>query len=203
MSKLEAFLKHNIEDYLIHDLREMQRTEVTYPLLMTTFAGIELLGALFSNSRFDTYSGDTYFRFYWDQYLYPTLANKESIGQQLYSLLRHGIAHAFFVKGPVTIGRSQPSNHLTINADGVLYVDAVLMADNFVSSYSERVKPLLTDPTSAVIMEMSRRMNEMELAYAEEAAKKLHASHFPSGTVATTAAVSHSFGPGLKIENDS
>src|SRR5215475_6782782 len=162
MSNVEAFLKHNIDDYMIHDLRAMQRIEVTFPLLMTTFAGIELLGALFSRSEFNRNSGGVYFRFYWNQYLYPTLANKESIGDQLYSLLRHGIAHAFLVKGPVNVGRSQPSNHLTIN-NGVLYVDAVLMADDFIKSYTELVKPILTDITSDVVIEMSKRMDEIEL----------------------------------------
>jgi len=202
MSNVEAFLKHNIDDYMIHDLRAMQRIEVTFPLLMTTFAGIELLGALFSRSEFNRNSGGVYFRFYWNQYLYPTLANKESIGDQLYSLLRHGIAHAFLVKGPVNVGRSQPSNHLTIN-NGVLYVDAVLMADDFIKSYTELVKPILTDITSDVVIEMSKRMDEIELAYAEQAAKKLQASHFPSGTVATTVSVSHSFAPRSKIDTDS
>jgi hypothetical protein len=202
MSNLETFLKHNIEDYLIHDLRKMQRIEVTYPLLMTTFAGIELLGAIFSKSTFDTNSGDRYFRSYWNQYLYPTLANKEAIGEQLYKLLRHGIAHAFLLKGSVFVGRSQPSDHLTRNADGVLYVDAVLMADHFVASYDANVKPIVTVAYSNVVLEMSKRMGEIKSKYEEQAGKH-DRSIFPIGTVATTAAVSHSFDPRSKTKGDS
>lgn len=188
MSNLEAFLKHNIEDYLIHDLREMQRIEITYPLLMTTFAGIELLGALFSKSKFDTNRGHEYFRFYWNEYLYPGLPHKEAIGNQLYQLLRHGIAHAFLLKGSIFVGRSEPSDHLTKNADGILYVDAVRIADDFIASYNANVKPIVA------VLEMSKRMDEIKAKFDEQAGKH-DRSVFPLGTVATTAAVSHSLDP--------
>lgn len=203
MSNLEDFLRHNVENYMIKDLREMQRIPVTYPLLMTTFAGIELLGALFSNSKFNTYSGEQYFCCYWNQYLYPTLANKESIGEQLYNLMRHGIAHAFLLKGPVVVGRSQPGSHLTVNADGILYVDAVLMADDFVKSYNENVRPIITDINSDVVLGVSKRMDEIKLEYEKQAGKKFRPTDFPLGTEATTAALSHSVSPGSKTECDS
>lgn len=205
MSKLEEFLDHNVEGYMFNDLREMQSISVTYPLLMTTFAGIELLGALFSKSEFDTYSGGEYFSSYWNEHLYPSLKDKEKFGPQLYRLIRHGIAHAFLLKGHIVVGRSLPSLHLTWTA-GVLYVDAVRMANDFMVSYSEKVKPLIANITSNVVVGMSKRLAEMEAEYKKQAEAQYHPSDFPSATVATTAAVSHSIAlpdPGFRSERDS
>ncbi len=116
MKDLEAFLKHNVEGYLFSDLREMQRIPIGYPLLMATFAGIELLGALLSTSQFDKEKGSDYFTSYWTTWLYPNLNNTETIGRVLYKLVRHGIAHSFMLKGPIVIVHSQPGIHLIKNS---------------------------------------------------------------------------------------
>ena len=116
---------------------------------------------------------------------------------------RHGIAHAFLLKGAILVGSSYPSDHLTINADGILYVDADLMADDFVRSYTQRITPMLTNTTTETFKEMSMRVDEIMSEYDKQAAKKFQPAKFPSGTVATTAAVSHSYVPRSKTESDS
>jgi hypothetical protein len=73
MTSLIAFLDHNIDSYLFGDLSAMrpvvEKTGVKggglgYPTLMSTYAGIEFLGALLSKKPFDTFGGRTYFESY-------------------------------------------------------------------------------------------------------------------------------------------
>ena len=194
MSALEEFLAHNVEGYIFNDLREMQVIPVAYPLLMTTFAGIELLGALISKSKFDAFKGSDYFISYWTGYLYPNLPDKETIGKQLYQLIRNGIAHAFILKGPIAIARSQPSLHLH-RIDGVLYLDAVKMADDFIASYNDKLKLVITGSKTDVAVCMAERLEEIKQKYEKQAANQYVASVYPAGRVATTAVVSHSILP--------
>ena len=195
MTTLEAFLHHNIEGYLFHDLREMQRVPVGYPMLMTTFAGIELLGALLSASGFNTRSGPIYFSSYWETHLYPRLKDTKAIGNEIYQLVRHGIAHNFLLKGPMAVVRSEPTVHLTLDSDGNRLVDAVQLATDFMDSFTARVKPLVGSTAGeANGLTMVARLQEMETASRAQAA--VHAvTSFPSGGVATTAAMSHSIAP--------
>jgi hypothetical protein len=191
MSNLEAFLQHNVEGYLFGDLREMQCVPVGYPLLMTAFAGIEMLGALLSTSRFSARNGPTYFGSYWKTHLYPSLKGTEGIGNVLYKLARHGIAHAFVVKGPIGVVRSQPTLHLTQDSQGMFFIDAVQLANDFMESFEARVKPLVASVTGAINRTtMSARLQEMETDYQTQAATLLVTPVFPSARVATTAAVS-------------
>lgn len=196
MTNLEAFLQHNVEGNLFRDLREMQRVPIAYPLLMTTFAGIELLGALLSVSRFKTGRGAIYFSSYWKTHLYPRLKNTEAIGNVFYQLVRHGIAHHFVLKGPMAVVRSEPTVHLTQDCDGNRLVDAVQLATDFMDSFTARVKPLVASTAGEVnSMTMAARLQEIETAFRAQAATQLVTSIFPSATVATTAAVSHSIAP--------
>jgi len=75
---IEEFLKVNIEGYLLNDLENManyrkdpskQYGELAYPMIISTIAGMELLGALLDPGKFDKYKGNEYFRHYWEQYL--------------------------------------------------------------------------------------------------------------------------------------
>ena len=192
MSDLRDFLEQNVEGYLFNDIRTMQEVPVAYPLLMTTFAGVELLGALLSTSQFDAFKkGREYFVSYWSNYLCPKLPNTESIGEQLYQLIRHGVAHAFIIKGPIAVGRNPEDPHLTVDG-GVLYVNAVTMSQQFATSYYERVKPLLSEPPSQQAVTMSQRLAEMKRIYQKQFSEKYKASAYPSGQTATSAAVSHS-----------
>jgi hypothetical protein len=194
MPDLNAFVEHNIEGYLFNDLRHMQQIPVGYPLLMATFAGIELLGALTSPATFNPYRGSSYFQSYWTAHLYPRLKDTNRIGKVLYKLVRHGIAHGFVLKGPIGVTRDATHLHLTRNADGIIRVDAVRLADDFMTSFETSVRPLLTSSSSMVnASTMSARLHEIDAAYQEEYQKE--AAKFPVTTadaVAETAAVSHS-----------
>jgi hypothetical protein len=196
MSDLEAFLRHNVEGYLFGDLREMQKIEVGYPLLMTTFAGIELMGALLSSNPFQAHSrGADYFKSYWKGYLYPNLTDSEMIGGVLYQLMRHGIAHGFVLKGPIGVVRNEPVIHLRRDTSGIIYVDAVRLADDFMASYSVYVKPLVTSDTATGATSIGQRLAEMDSAYQAQASKLSPLSAFAFGPIAETAAISQSITP--------
>ena len=192
MSELTDFLEQNVEGYLFNDLREMQAVPVAYPLLMTTFAGVELLGALLSTSEFKAFNkGHEYFDSYWSNYLCPMLPNRKSIGEQLYQLVRHGVAHAFVIKGPIAVGRNPEDPHLAIH-DGVLYLNAVKMAEEFIISYYKRLKPLVSEATGSHAVMMAKRLDEMKKIYGKQFSERYEPRVFPSGSPATSAAVSHS-----------
>jgi len=72
MPNVTTFIDHDIRGNLFRDLRAMQKIPVTFPLLMSTCAGIELAGALLcgDGEKFNCYQGRTYFSNFWTQYLY-------------------------------------------------------------------------------------------------------------------------------------
>ena len=203
MADLTKFLKKNVEGYLFHDLQSLigpaplpDQTDsgVGYPLLMTSFAGIELLGALLSVKKFDTNSGSTYFKSYWTIYLYPSLQDGNMIADSLCQLVRHGIAHAYVLKGQIGVGRRQPALHLKRDASGLVYVDAVKLAEDLIKSYETKIFSIVSSKTGNVNGNtMAQRLNEMEQAYKAQAISRPLPA-FPS-TVAESAAVSTSFVP--------
>ena len=196
MTALEQFIVHNVEGYLFGDLRRLQTIEVGYPLLMTTFAGVELLGALTSASSFGVNKGFAYFLSYWENYLYPQGKNSRQIGEVLYQLVRHGIAHGFVLKGPIGVLRSDSASHLTIDPSGLILVDAVQLSNDFMKSFSDNVKPLLSTTSGAVnALSLGSRLSEMTALYEMQAKKWPTAPVFPIGTVAASTAISQSVAP--------
>lgn len=196
MNDLEAFLQHNVEGYLFGDLREMQRIPIGYPVLMTAFAGVELLGALLSPLPFNTFQGAVYFNSYWQTHLYPKLKDAETVGNVLYQLVRHGIAHGFVLKGPMAVVRSDPAVHLTRDSNGLIYVDAVQLANDLMASFAAHVKPLISTTTGTVNgVSMAARLKEMDTAYQTQANKLSVAAVFPIGTIVAAAPVSQSVAP--------
>ncbi|MCE9605703.1 MAG: hypothetical protein K8U03_12485 [Planctomycetia bacterium] len=169
MSNVKTFLEHTVEGYLFKDLGQMKAMPMPmgYPFVMTAFAGIELLGSLLSEKKFDPNSGNEYFVSYWFNCLYPsrTHANSKEIGQHLYRLARHGIAHCYLLKGPVAIVHSQPDRHLKKDDLGVIYVDAIQLADDLMDSYFKMVKNI----SDAVGQRMEERFKEMDKAYRKKA----------------------------------
>jgi len=178
MSHLDDFLVHNIEGYLFYDLRTMERDDpdgkgVGFPLLMSTCAGIEFFGALFSTSRFRPFGpGCEYFGEYWRSMLYSPPSPHAAFGDPTYQLIRHGIAHTFLLKGDVGVVRKQPSLHFTRDGQGMLLIDAVQLARDFVESYEKRVKPLLSAGASpGPRSNMEQRLLEMEADFKDQATK--------------------------------
>jgi hypothetical protein len=177
LDDLDWFLAHNVEGYLFHDLRVMQRTSAPegapggalgYPLLMSTFAGIELLGAVLSQEKFDTNAGQRYFQLYWEGFLYPT--SHQTARPVVYKLARHGIAHAFLLKGPLGVVKGQPVHHLQYGANGAFYIDATQLATDFMVSYETRVRPFLSTSSAQLNRQtMVQRLEEITKAYGEQA----------------------------------
>jgi len=175
------FLEKNIEGYLFKDLlsligppptKNQQDEGVTYPLVMTAFAGIELMGALLSDDQFNASNGKTYFRNYWTKYLYPSVMDGDKIADYLYQLVRHGIAHVFLLKGPIGIVRRQPAYHLKRDESGLFFVDAVQLANDFIRSYESNVPSMQSASTGKVNnATMTTRLGEIEAVYNDQAAK--------------------------------
>jgi len=176
MSRLDNFLKHYVDNYLNYDLSFMEQNDsdgrgVGFPLLMTCCAAIEFLGALRSTKRFKAHSnGSQYFRDYWQNYLYPSPSPHFGFHSQVYQLIRHGIAHTYFIKGSILVVRGFPNAHFTINADGLLVIDAVQLSQDLWNSYKTKVKPALTDPSLlADRVNMEARLSEIESDFAAQA----------------------------------
>src|SRR5437762_1578141 len=107
MSDLDVFIEHDIRGNLFRDLRAMQTIEVGFPLVMSACAGIEIFGGLLSLSTFRaTHLGVNYFLSYWKSYLYRNSISAQTLGSTVYQLVRHGIAHGFVLKGPLSVVRN-------------------------------------------------------------------------------------------------
>lgn len=168
MTDLETFLKNDIEGFLFNDLRQMQHPDlkVTFPLVMTAFAGIELFGSLLSTSRLRT-DGERYFAEYWSLHLYPSPGVREC-GVPLYRLVRHGLAHLFLLKGPVATGRYLPSLHLK-RSGGHFYIDAVQLANDLMASYKRCVRHVADQATGNPSAEtMAARLKDIAADFVKQ-----------------------------------
>jgi hypothetical protein len=201
MSRLDDFLAHNIDGYLMYDLRTMQVDDadgkgVGFPLLMSTCAGIEFLGALLSSNSFNTFGkGYVYFGDYWKSALYPAPSPYTGFGDPTYQLVRHGIAHTFLLKGDVGVTRNDPGSHFKRDSTGILMIHAVQLARDFIDSYEHRVKSHL-DPAAppAVRQRMEARLSEIESVY--QAQSLHHGSAFQSAPLlGATAPITQSNAP--------
>lgn len=178
MMDIDLFLKNFFERYLIKDLRSMARIRpkkrggsVGYPMVLTTMSGIELLGGLLSTNQFNAFAGDRYFSNYWRNYLAPSSGNPKyninNIDVLVYQLARHGIAHSFVAKEGIVVTKEDRTNHLIMDTStNQLVIDSTQFADDFISSYENRVKPIVAITTGAVNKTtMQDRLNEMASIY--------------------------------------
>jgi hypothetical protein len=171
VTPVEAFLAKFVEGYLFKDLQSMRDAQpippshdgaAGYPLLVTTMAGIELLGALLSPKNFDKLAGRPYFIDYWERFLYPQ-APERNVADAIYRLVRNGIAHAFVVKGDIHVYKNEPGKHLK-NDNGVISIDAVALSQRFEASYHSSFRSLVSQlPT------IGTRFSEIEQAYRTQA----------------------------------
>jgi hypothetical protein len=204
LASLADFLAKNVEGYLLKDLDTLKVAApatrpgpgwVGYPLLISAFAGIELLGALVSATRFDRNDGRKYFDSFWAGYVYKRDAVRAAVGLHIYDLARHGLAHAFVVKGDLDVYKSQPQLHLVRSATGGISIDAVQLANDFADVYWTNVKPLAASATGPVTQAtMTDRLNEMEADYNRQASKVLASLSLPAAPTGPVAVASSSFG---------
>jgi hypothetical protein len=167
MIELDQFIENDVRGNLLRDLTALQYVEVTFPVLMTACAGVELLGGLLAESEFKPYrKGAAYFSSYWSRYLYPR-AEQSALSGIIYELVRNGLAHGFVLKGAFAIGRRQPQRHLT-RSGGVLFVDVVQLASDVVESFHRDFEPLLAIGNSKRAT-IYQRYGEMRACYQEQA----------------------------------
>jgi len=152
-SPTRAFLRANFDEYLVRDLRAMIEAAPQkwdsgggfgFPIVMTVFAGIELLGELLGAAKYPKGgTGDKALLRYWTQYLYPSAPDSEKQALALYRAARHGIAHLFMLKGSLAVCYNQRAYHLRQDSAGTVYIDAKCFALDFIDSYEIRFLPIL------------------------------------------------------------
>ena len=193
MTDLNTFLQKNVEGYLFEDLQTMkaatlapgkQAGAIGYPLLMSTFAGIELLGALLSDSPFDKNEGRQYFKDFWRNHLYSTDPYRAAAGDAFYQLARHGLAHAYVTKGDIVVFKHDPAMHLVRAPDGSIYIDAAQLADDLEHCYKAQVKPAASKRSRGA--SMKARLREMQAAYRSQADKYLPLLKLPPAPFITS-----------------
>jgi hypothetical protein len=147
---LNEFLTQRIEGYLFEDLTRFEalpneaQGDLGYPMLMTCFSGIEMLGALVSPKHLD-FARDGHIRFfkYWKDFLYVNDPDRSKLGPRVYQLGRHGIAHTFAAKSGILVTRKPSDGHL-VQVDEELLVNAVQLARDLRSSFDTRFKTFIT-----------------------------------------------------------
>lgn len=186
MADLDNFLMRAVEGYIFEDMKTMKAATLGdgrsagalgYPLIMATFAGIELLGVLVSDKEFTGQSDQKDFCRFWEQYLYSENAARKDVGQPLYLLLRNGLAHGHVARGGIEVTKGAPDEHLLYDEnEQTVYIDACQLADDFMECYGRKIKRLLEvdaaseGPSRAT---MNKRLEEMTYRYGKMAGCKL------------------------------
>jgi hypothetical protein len=171
----DQYVRRFVDGYLFGDLRTMASIRlpegqkyggVGYPMLLTTLAGIELLGTLTSAADFKRREGEERFCEFWREHLYPGDANRRVLAALIYQMVRHGLAHTAMTKPKFIVTKDHRGDHLTKNAEGQIMLDALTLHDHFVAAYEQRVKPVFFNGTKRPIAEA--RFRQMRDWHADE-----------------------------------
>jgi hypothetical protein len=157
---VDEFAAKFIDGYLASDLDTMSKStrgagmdygDMGYPMVLTTLAGIELLGALLLpiTKTFDPANGRRHFLLFWDDYLVNHFPVYGGFGDLFYSLLRNGVAHTYTAKHGVyvTKGSGAPLKYDT--AERRVTIDSNVFAEDFLSVYRENILPIISDVEEA------------------------------------------------------
>jgi hypothetical protein len=188
---LNAFLDKFVEGYLFGDLETMKNATplgngtgaVGYPLLVSTFSGIELLGALVSTTKFNPYNGSNYFNDFWENYLYAHDPIRGKVGRYIYVLARHGLAHSFVMKGDITIVKNMYEPHL-VKVGSTVYINTCSLAIDLKYAYDNKFKILTSATTGAVNgLTIKDRLDEMESEYISQSSQPMNylLANLPTG----------------------
>lgn len=178
---IEDFLKRFVEGYLFHDLENMVTLKplkgqddgaAGYPMIMTTLAGVELLGGLISPTPFNQYDGNNYFLDYWDRCLSITNPDYENLGKLFRQLVRHGLAHSFLAKHGVFVTKMEtnstsPKFQIDLQRKEI-YIDCIQFFLDFKKSYETFIQPVAFSSASLSITSkatMQQRLDEMDQLY--------------------------------------
>ena len=147
--EIAAFLERYVEGYLFEDLHSMAAIKlpegkdygaVGYPMVMSAFSGIELLGALTCASG-RRRKADAFCAF-WSEFLYPNDPDRAAIGGAVYALVRHGLAHSAMAKPMVMDSKGHDGRHLRRPPPNIaLWLDALTLAEELETAYFARLKP--------------------------------------------------------------
>jgi hypothetical protein len=154
--EIKIFLEEYFEKYNLGDLesisaisRRKKYGAAGYPMLMTIFSSMELLGylSMSSKTKFEPWKkGKTkkWFCNYWRNYFFndqdQKFGFKKETGKIIYELCRNGIAHNFITKGDITVNRGG-SPSCILGDKIILYTDDFYR--KFEKSYYETAKPYL------------------------------------------------------------
>lgn len=147
------FFKHLIDGYLMLDLRNMSELEqkddengggVGYPMLATCVSGMELLGGVLYNGKYNHHKDWDYFEHYWNEYLTKVDARYAPFAKLFWKLVRNGVAHTYMAKAAITVTKGQQDNHLIFHNGGAQFnIDCRQFYLDFLASYQQHVKPKL------------------------------------------------------------
>ena len=177
---LDDYLAQFIEGYLLEDLASMASIKladgkrygaVGYPMVMTVLSGIEVLGVLTSQARFNPEHGAPRFGEFWQRFVYADRPAVQRLDALVYAFVRHGLAHAFMTKPMIRVTKHHDPTHLCKDAEGILCLDALTFAEEFVASYRQRLRPQIVGDLKAT---MERRFAEMRAAYWQDRDDKKH-----------------------------
>jgi hypothetical protein len=154
------FVAEFIDGYIASDLDTMSKSaraeglkhgDVGYPMVLTTLAGMELLGSLLLPKRtpFTTSNGKSRFLRFWDDYLAKDFPVYGGFGELFYTLLRSGLAHTYTAKHGVYVTKDSgmPLRYDAENQQVI--IDSNIFAKDFLSAYRKNVLPLLSNVEDA------------------------------------------------------
>lgn len=167
--RIEDFVTRYLDGYLFSDLTTMRAARpamgddghLGYPMLLACAAGIEVLGILVATTPFKAHKPAKNFLRYWEQHLY-TGGPRLAVGEAVYELVRHGIAHNFATKVAFAVSKSG-KNHLT-TAGETTTIDVLALADDLWLSFDRRIRPIVCGSPAFGISAatMQDRLNEIE-----------------------------------------
>lgn len=176
---VNEFVTEFIDGYIASDLDTMSKAfraeglkhgDLGYPMVLTTLAGIELLGGLLlpMSSAFTTKNSKHRFLRFWNDYLAQDYPVYGGFGDLFYTLLRSGVVHTYTAKHGVyvTKGSGAPLRYDDVNQQVI--IDSNVFAQDFLSTYRKNVLPLLTnveDATDPSSTSMQAHLDQMMKLY--------------------------------------
>ena len=176
---LKNFSEQFIEGYLIEDLSSMSKCTledgknygaVGYPMIISTLAGMELLGGLLTplGKPFNTKGMRANFLNYWDNYFSVEFPQYKGLGDIFYSLIRNGIAHFFIASHGIVVNKFAGPAILIDKLKKEIYVNPNELFGCFRESYINKVKPIFlgNDPaTKLTVAEIELRISMISKEY--------------------------------------
>jgi hypothetical protein len=156
----QKFYSNNIDGYLLSDLREMNKIKVEgagncgYPMLMSILSGMELLGGLMDDKKWNSNDGRKYFDNFYSGYFKNLHSDysAENIENEIYSLIRNKLAHTFLTALKFQVAKNSEDSPVT-KRGLFIRLDVGLIFNDFEKSVRALKVELLDNPELAKIFE--------------------------------------------------